>query len=110
MEGSDGRAASELTPEQRKQGTIDSFVRYFGDAAAAPLEYIEQSWMNEEWTRGCYGAVFVPGGWTDYGKSLRAPIGRIHWAGTETATVWNGYMDGAVRSGEDAAQAVLAAL
>ena len=106
MEGSDGRVASEWTPEERKQGTIDSFVRYFGDAAKEPLEYIEQSWMNEEWTRGCYGAVFVPGGWTDFGKHLRAPVGRIHWAGTETATIWNGYMDGAVRSGEDAAKTV----
>ena len=37
-----------------------------------------------------------PGAWTDYGPALRAPIGPIHWAGAETATVWNGYMDGAV--------------
>ena len=110
MEGSDGRAASELTVDERRQATIDCFVRYFGSGAAQPLEYIEQSWMNEEWTRGCYGAVFVPGGWTDFGKALRAPVGRIHWAGTETAKVWNGYMDGAVRSGEDAAKDVLALL
>ncbi len=110
MEGTDGRVASEWTLEQRRQGTIDSFVRYFGNGAAEPLEYIEQSWMNEEWTRGCYGAVFVPGGWTDFGKALRAPVGRIHWAGTETAAVWNGYMEGAVRSGEDAAKTVLTLL
>lgn len=106
MEGTDGRVASEWTLEQRRQGTIDSFVRYFGDGAANPLDYIEQSWMNEEWTRGCYGGVFPPGAWLDFGKALRAPVGRIHWAGTETAQIWNGYMDGAVRSGEDAAQAV----
>jgi monoamine oxidase len=30
----------------------------------------------------------------------------IHWAGTETASVWNGYMEGAVRSGERAAAEV----
>jgi monoamine oxidase len=34
----------------------------------------------------------------------------LHWAGAETATTWNGYMDGAVRSGETAAQAVLTQL
>ena len=34
-------------------------------------------------------------------------MGRIHWAGTETSTYWNGYMDGAVRSGERAAAEVL---
>jgi monoamine oxidase len=45
-----------------------------------------------------------------YGPWIRNPIGRIHWVGTETSTYWNGYMDGAVRSSERAAQEVLAAL
>jgi monoamine oxidase len=48
-----------------------------------------------------------PGAWTSYGDALRAPIGRIHWAGAETATVWNGYMDGAVQSGVRAAEEAL---
>jgi len=51
-----------------------------------------------------------PGVWTAYGEALRAPVGRLHWAGTETATVWNGYMEGALLSGERAAAEVLAAL
>ena len=51
-----------------------------------------------------------PGVWTMYGEALLAPIGHLHWAGTETATVWNGYMDGAVQSGQRAAAEVLAAL
>jgi monoamine oxidase len=50
-----------------------------------------------------------PGGWVSYGRALRAPIGRVHWAGAETATVWNGYMDGAVSSGERAAEEALRA-
>ena len=41
-----------------------------------------------------------PAGSSDFGPALREPIGPLHWAGTETATVWNGCMDGAVRSGE----------
>ena len=109
IEGSDGRIALGQTHEQRMQGTIDSFVRYFGDAAKNPLEYVEQSWASEEFTRGCYAGYFPPGVWLDYGEALRAPIGRIHWAGTETAEVWNGYMDGALRSGQRAADEVLAA-
>jgi monoamine oxidase len=48
-----------------------------------------------------------PGAWTSFGDALRAPIGRIHWAGAETSTVWNGYMDGAVRSGVRAAEEAL---
>src|SRR3546814_1858434 len=71
----------------------------FRSAARNPLEYIEQSWAAEEWTRGCYAGYFPPGVWLDYGEALRAPIGRLHWAGTETAEIWNGYFDGAVRSG-----------
>ena len=62
--------------------------------------------MAEEFTRGCYGAHFAPGVWTSYGEAWHAPIGRIHWAGTECAPQWNGYMEGAVRSGEAAADTV----
>jgi len=48
--------------------------------------------------------------YTSYGWHIREPVERIHWAGTETSTWWNGYMDGAVRSGERAAGEVLGAL
>ena len=55
--------------------------------------------------------VHLPtGAWTAYGPQLREPVGPIHWAGAETATVWSGYMDGAVRSGDSAADAVAASL
>jgi monoamine oxidase len=66
--------------------------------------------MAEEFTRGCYGAHFTPGVWSAYGEKLREPVGRIHWAGAECSAVWNGYMEGAVRSGEQAADDVLASL
>jgi monoamine oxidase len=51
----------------------------------------------------------VPGTglWTTFGTALRQPVGRVHWAGTETSDVWNGYIDGAVRSGERVAQEVI---
>jgi monoamine oxidase len=45
---------------------------------------------------------------TELGPALTAPVGRIHWAGTETASYWHGYMDGAVRSGRRAAAEILA--
>jgi monoamine oxidase len=92
-----------------RAGVIESFVRYFGEQARNPLEYIELSWMDEEWSRGCYGGVFGPGAWLDFGHTLRTPFRRIHWAGTETAEIWNGYMEGAIRSGERAAAEMMAA-
>jgi monoamine oxidase len=108
-----GRAARELgdvSPEERKHAVIEGFVRLFGERAAAPLQYIERSWERDEWTRGCPVCRFGPGGWTAWGPWLRRPVERIHWAGSETATVWSGYMEGAVQSGERAAREVSEAL
>jgi monoamine oxidase len=100
-----------LLPEaDRRKAAIDCLVRFFGADAAKPIEYIETSWSEEEWTRGCYGGNFPPGGWTRYGWVLREPFGRVHWAGAETSTIWMNYMEGAVRSGERAANEVIAAL
>jgi monoamine oxidase len=69
-----------------------------------------QRWDNEGYSRGGPVAIAPPGVLTRYGTALRAPVGGIHWAGTETATFWNGSMDGAVRSGERVAKEVLAVL
>ena len=110
MEGKDGRAGLAMTPADRQGAVVECFARYFGAKARKPVAYVEKSWAEEQWTRGCYGGYFPTGVWTDYGLALRAPVGRIHWAGTETATVWNGYMDGAVRSGERVAAEVAARL
>lgn len=109
LEGAQARALALASPGDRRARVLGDLARYFGPRALHPVDYIEQDWAAEEWTRGCYGAHPPPGVWTQYGPALRAPIGRLHWAGTETATTWVGYMDGAVRSGERAAAEVLAA-
>ncbi len=100
IEGRNARDAARLPEAERRRLVIGCFVRYFGARAAHPLHYVERDWMAEEFTRGCYGAHFTPGVWTSYGEAWRAPVGRIHWAGAECAPEWNGYMEGAVRSGE----------
>jgi monoamine oxidase len=82
-------------------------VRWFGPKAAQPVDYVERDWSAEPWTRGCYGAHFPTGAWTRFGPALREPCGPIHWAGTETATTWMGYLDGAVESAERAVAEVL---
>jgi monoamine oxidase len=110
MEANDGRAAARLSLEERRAAALDCFVRYFGPRAADPLEYIERDWMAEEFSRGCYGAHFTPGVWGDFGAALTEPVGLVHWAGAECSPVWNGYMEGAVRSGEQTAHDVLATL
>jgi monoamine oxidase len=73
------------------------------------VEYVEQDWVAEEWTRGGMIGHFPPGVLTGFGPALRAPVGRIHWACTETATAHHAMIEGAIRSGERAADEVLAA-
>ena len=107
LEAAAARHLHRADPDDRRAAVLGSLVDFFGPRAAQPVEYIDLDWSDEEWTRGCYGAFFPPGVWTRYGRALRAPIGRLHWAGAETATVWAGYMDGAVQSGERAAAEVL---
>jgi monoamine oxidase len=109
LEGAQARRLARADQASRRQEVLSSFGRLFGPRALRPAAYIEQDWTAEEWTRGCYGAHFPPGTWTQFGPALRRPVGRLHWAGAETATVWSGYMDGAVRSGERAAAEILAA-
>ena len=89
---------------------LANYTKYFGPKAANPSEYFETDWSQMIWTRGCPVAIAGPGTLTEYGPAIREPVGRIHWAGTETSTFWNGYMDGAVRSGERAANEVLDSL
>ena len=109
LEGRQARELGRVTPEQRRSAVLDCFARFFGPRAAHPERYVERLWAEEEWSRGCYGCHMPTGAWTNYGEALREPIGRIHWASAETATVWNGYMDGAVGSGERVAREILEA-
>ena len=107
VEGHDARVYAGLSAAERRRRSLACFVRYFGAKAAHPIGYIEKNWSAEPWTRGCYGGYLPPGVLTEYGHAIRAAIGRIHWAGAETSDYWNGYMDGAVRSGQRAAKEVL---
>jgi monoamine oxidase len=105
-DGDVARLWSQKSAEERKQAVISEFVRFFGPAAANPTAFVEKNWLEETWSRGCYVGVMGPGTMTAWGSALREPCGRVHWAGTETATKWMGYIDGAIESGERVAQEV----
>jgi monoamine oxidase len=106
VEASTSRQLNDVSPDELKAKVLDNFATYYGDAARNPTAFIEKRWDNDVWHRGCPVCVPGPGVLLDFGKAIRTPVGRIHWAGTETATYWNGYMDGAVRSGERASEEV----
>ncbi|HWD74039.1 MAG TPA: flavin monoamine oxidase family protein [Solirubrobacteraceae bacterium] len=108
--GDYARQYNAMTPADRRSAVLDQYAGLFGSEALNAIDYFDTNWSAEQWTRGCPVGIPSLGTLLAYGPWLRRPIGRIHWAGTETATYWNGYMDGAVSSGERAASEALAEL
>ena len=96
-----------LEPDERRHAVLAALTHRLGPRAASPIDFIETAWWTEQWTRGCSFAHLRPGILSRYGPLLRAPLGRIHWAGTETSTTSHGAIDGAVRSGQHAAAEIL---
>lgn len=93
-------------PAERRKAALANFATTVGDGALSPVEYFEQDWTREPWTLGGPTSVANCGTVSDFGAAIREPFKRVHWAGTETAVYWNGYMDGAVSSGKRAAAEV----
>ncbi|QHQ40755.1 FAD-dependent oxidoreductase [Microbulbifer hydrolyticus] len=110
LEGDVARHYSNVSADERRNAVLDCFARYFGEAARHPLEYVDKDWSSEPWTRGCYAGLMAPGTWTGGGERLREANDRIHWAGTEFAVEWFGYMEGALESAERAVAEVTRAL
>jgi monoamine oxidase len=109
--GDNARRYARMGAVARRRAVLQQLARFYDDKRAlSPKQFFETSWSQQEWTRGCPVGIPAVGSFVSYGPRLRQPVGRIHWAGTETATYWNGYMDGAVSSGERVAAEIAAAL
>uniref|UniRef100_A0AAZ3RHI8 Amine oxidase n=2 Tax=Oncorhynchus TaxID=8016 RepID=A0AAZ3RHI8_ONCTS len=94
--------------EGGRKRICEIYSRVLGsEEALHPVHYEEKNWCEEEYSGGCYTAYFPPGILTQYGKVIRKPVGRLYFAGTETATEWSGYMEGAVQAGERAAREIM---
>ena len=105
--GDQAREFTKLSQRERREAIIANYVEFFGPEAANPERYIETNWKRETWTRGCPVGIPGLGQTVARGEQLAKPVGRVHWAGTETSNYWAGYMDGAVRSGKRAAAEVI---
>lgn len=108
--GRDARNLGVMDERERKKEVLRCLANFFGDSAFRPLAYYEKDWSADRWARGGYGAHFAPGALSQFGPSLTEPVGPIHWAGSETASEWRLYMEGALQSGERAAKEVLGIL
>lgn len=110
-----GRCASvwtSVTFEERRKGLTECLSRYFGGQKVSKhlIEYAEKDWNVEPFSGGCPCHNATTGSMKDFVDGLRKPYENIHFAGTETASIWMGYMDGAIDAGRRAASEVLVSL
>jgi len=110
IEGDHARLWAARDPQQRKAAVLKAFAACYGDQALDPIDYVDQDWTSEVWSRGCYAALMGPGVWTGHGPHLRTSLGPVHMAGTETASQYYGYFEGALEAAERAVGEVRAAL
>ncbi|XP_048192472.1 amine oxidase [flavin-containing] B [Perognathus longimembris pacificus] len=105
------RKLARLTKEERLKKLCELYAKVLGsEEALQPVHYEEKNWCEEQYSGGCYTTYFPPGIMTQYGRVLRQPVGKIFFAGTETAAHWSGYMEGAVEAGERSAREILHAM
>jgi monoamine oxidase len=107
MFGPQAVRAAALDPAERRDIWLRALAARYGAKALSPRAHLETDWAAEEWSLGGMIAHFAPGVLTSFGQALHEPAGRIHWAGAERATEMHGLMEGAVRSGETAADEVV---
>jgi monoamine oxidase len=113
--GDSGRRWSKWSAAARRRIVAEHFDSFFGEAARAvgvavpvPINVIEKEWIKDPWSQGAPSPVTTLGTLTeDSGKAIREPWKNVHFVGTETALVWKGYMEGAVRSGMRGAREVI---
>ncbi|MCX5932002.1 MAG: FAD-dependent oxidoreductase, partial [Cyanobacteria bacterium] len=101
------RRWSALGDAGRRQALLADLAAYLGPQALTPLAYVEKDWPSVPFVGGAYAGWMPPGLWTRCGEALRRPHGLVFWAGTEVAERWPGFFEGAVRSGEEAAAALV---
>jgi monoamine oxidase len=96
--GAAASSFSALSADEQRDAAVAHASRLFPQLPP-PSRCTVTDWLAEEYSRGCYAALFGPGDWLRLGPTLTEPHGRVHWAGTETSLEFFGLMEGAIRSG-----------
>ncbi|KAF2967007.1 hypothetical protein GQX73_g6599 [Xylaria multiplex] len=111
MSGVPGKEWADLSTPERERKLLAQLEQLYGakDLQKEFKQMVTYEWARDEWAGfGCPCTALTPGVLDSLGgDGLREPCGNLHFAGTETAGEWKGYMEGAVRSGERAAAEVV---
>lgn len=111
MAGDPGRTWAAKSAGEREESLIVQLQQLFGvtDLRKDFLKMYAYDWADDQWSGwGCPCASLTPGVISTFGAdALRQPWHDVHFAGTETAGEWKGYMEGACRSGERVAAEVI---
>ncbi|MEM9656287.1 MAG: FAD-dependent oxidoreductase [Actinomycetota bacterium] len=102
------RQLRDIADEQERMTLAIAWLReLLGDDVPSPVAGRSIDWSGDPWSLGGYASHRGIGGWTS-APDLFTPVGPLHFAGTETADEWRGFMEGALQSGERAAAEILA--
>ncbi|AGA24729.1 flavin monoamine oxidase family protein [Singulisphaera acidiphila] len=101
---------SRLTPERRKAAVLGLWSDVYGEPSLEPIDYFEMNWPAQPFIRAGHGCHFSPGFWKPLGPALGGEnmprFGRVWWASSDLAKDWVGYLEGALRAGEQAAREI----
>jgi monoamine oxidase len=105
--GSEAYRFAALSADDQRESAVAQVEQLFPQLPP-PIGLHVTDWVNEEYSQGCYAALFGPGDWVRHGPHLTTPHHHVHWAGTETSTEYFGLMEGAIRSGHRVVSEILA--
>ncbi|MFZ9752432.1 MAG: flavin monoamine oxidase family protein [Cyanobium sp.] len=92
-----------LAAAEQRRAVLRDLASLWGPRAAEPEQLLLHDWTAEPWSGGAFTSFFGAGAWSRYGAAWWQPHGRVVWAGTEVASRWPGYFEGAIEAGLSAA-------
>src|SRR5688572_760822 len=103
--GAPGEKLSALSDEERTRLAVAEIEKHFPGSSNLIEQTATIAWSNEPFTRGSYMAL-APGQVTAHWRTLFKPAGRLYFAG-EHASPIQGFMEGAVESGQRVAASII---
>lgn len=94
--------------EERKSRVLAQLKKYFGDQVLDYLSYHETIWRDEAYSHFDYDGFILPHQNNGHPIFQRVLMnGNLYLGGSETASNYPGYMDGAVESGQSKAYQIV---